>query len=629
MSAIWGMIDFEQKEIKKEDCRQIENYYEAKNIEKIQSYHDGSFYLGCALQYVNREAEKECYPYHTDDFYMVADAVVDNRKELQQKFSMELPLSKEGVDGSILFECLQQNLDQALDDMLGAYVFATYEKKEKKLMLANDALGNRSVYYMIQEDRFYFSTMMEPLLYFVKEKKQNDSWFFNFYIENSLRFVGECRQTPYENIFRLEPGELLTYSKGQLKRKAYWQPLKRIKTRKLSQQECTKLVQTVFQEAVERVLRDGDPAAILLSGGLDSNAVAAFAAPKLKSYDQNLYSFTSVPDAEHPVEITRDYYVSDEREYVELLKKRHSNLVTEWVGCNTYQVWDYSQKVQKILEIPYKSIPNLPWLYDSYARAREKGCRVLLTGQYGNITVSFGGFECLFSTLIQQGRFMELYRQICIYAKKYNRRRRWVFKTLLGLIYESDSKIYQSKDVNPMLAKGKTKEIKKLRSKHKFLGEALPYIRPYMYDRIALRQVGETELKLSMETGVIPRDPTRDKRFIELMLSLPVECFVCDGVERRLVRECLKDYIPKEITENIAHRGSQGVGLSQAIKEQWPLLKEKLKQEYRSGHGDKFLNLPYLLERIEEADVQEKEEELVRMVYCGLCSEYIGRSYGK
>lgn len=627
MSAIWGIIDFRQKEIREEDCFKLEEYYKTKKIDKIQSYYGKTFYLGCGLQYMNEESLKEIYPYKSDSFYLVADAVVDNRKELQQKFSMDRSLSKEGVDGSILFECVHQDLEKALETMLGAYVFAEYDQEKNKLVLANDALGNRSVYYMIQEERFYFSSMLEPLLYFIEDKKQNDTWFFHFFIEDSLRFVEECRQTPYEQIFRLEPGEILTYCKGQLHRKAYWEPLKHIKKKKWNEKECEKLVQEEFKEAVERVLREKEDAAILLSGGLDSNAVAAFAAPKLKAFGKKLYSFTSVPDVENPIAVTKDFYVSDERTYVELLKKRHSNLEAEWIGCNGYDVWESSKKLQEKFEIPYKSIANIPWLYDAYFKAREKGCRILLTGQYGNITISFGSFECLFSTLMKQCRFVELYRQICIYAKKYNRRRRWVLKTLFSLIYSKENTLILSKDINPTLKKESRKQIKKICRGHRFLGEALSNMHPYMYDRIALRQVGESEMKLSMDTGVIPRDPTRDKRFIELMLSLPVECLAWDGVERRLVRDMLKEFIPIEITANIFHRGRQGVGLSQSIIKQWPSIKEKVKKEFESGYTGQFLNVSYLLERLEEPDLQE--EEMVRMIYCALCSKYIGRNYGK
>ena len=55
----------------------------------------------------------------------------------------------------------------------------------------------------------------------------------------------------------------------------------------------------MFRHCVEDVIREGrggKETGILLSGGLDSNAVAAYAAPYLAARGKKLYSFTAVPE---------------------------------------------------------------------------------------------------------------------------------------------------------------------------------------------------------------------------------------------------------------------------------------------------------------------------------------------
>ena len=126
-----------------------------------------------------------------------------------------------------------------------------------------------------------------------------------------------------------------------------------------------------------------------------------------------------------------------------------------------------------------------------------------------------------------------------------------------------------------------------------------------MYDKNALRQVGEYEIKLSLATGVIPRDPTRDKRMIELVLSLPPEQFTHDGQERRLVRRYLRGYIPEKILTEEFHKGRQGVGSGELLARQW----EQIRKE---------LAMPAGL----SADERISREQMVRAFYLGLAAEY-------
>ena len=125
-----------------------------------------------------------------------------------------------------------------------------------------------------------------------------------------------------------------------------------------------------------------------------------------------------------------------------------------------------------------------------------------------------------------------------------------------------------------------------------------------MYDRNALRQIGEYEVKLSLATGVIPRDPTRDPRLIELVLALPVEQFVQNGRDRRLVREYMDDRIPAEVLAEF-HKGRQAVGSGELLEEQW--------EEIRKATG---WRTPVI------RDAKRKRELLVRAFYTGLTEEY-------
>ena len=60
------------------------------------------------------------------------------------------------------------------------------------------------------------------------------------------------------------------------------------------------------------------------------------------------------------------------------------------------------------------------------------------------------------------------------------------------------------------------------------------------------RHYGEFPFKNSLFTGVLFRDPTRDKRMVEFAKSIPFDQFTHNGYTRRLIREYMEEYMPPE-----------------------------------------------------------------------------------
>lgn len=581
MSAIWGIVDLypghtgtekrKRGDRLREEAVEMKRAYEGCRLDDIQEALTCEYYLACGVQHVTKEAKKEKFPYGGPDQRFVADVILDNRRELLGLCS-DPRMGPGSPDGEILYQSYRHCPEQTLAVALGAYVCACLEQKGRTLTLFNDAVGNRSVYYWQQEGKVYFSSLLKGIICQKRTWECNEGWFERFFSIEDLRAVSEPRETPYAGILRLEPGEKIVFSGEGMCRRSYWDPYAERKIlRGKTEEEYRELVTETFRQCVEDVIREGTETGILLSGGLDSNAVAAYAAPFLAEKGKKLYSFTSVPEEQERQRIPGQYAVEDERSSVELLRKLHGNLVPEYIVTHQGDLLTENRKIQELLEIPCKAVLNLPWIAQSYRRAAEKGCGILLSGQYGNITISYGDFRCLFLTLLKKGRIPELWREMEVYRKKYHRSRKWIWKDLLTAG-----------------------------------GQDFAEISRYMYDKNALRQMGEYEVKLSLATGVVPRDPTRDKRLIQLVLSLPVEQFTHGGQERRLVRQYLRDRIPAEILQDEFHKGRQAVGSAELLEEQW--------EEIRRG-------LPEM-EQKEPVEENLSRGQMVRRFYCGLAREY-------
>lgn len=617
MSAIWGVVDLNKHVLDEAQCRIMEEVYRSKKIDRVDTFFLRNFYMGCGIQYVINEAKVEKFPYSDGkEKYLVADVILDNREQLKTSFDVQRQESLQGIDGSILFEAVSQDINRALDEMLGAYVFAYYDKSREVFYLASDVVGNRSVYYLYDNGRVYFSTLLDSIKEVVSKENEtlsdttdvlkqaldiNKNWFKNYFDMDDLRVVSEPTETPYRGIFRVEPGEIVTFTAEGFEKKAYWNPLKDRKMKKLaSDAEYKELVCNTFKECVESVIREGSETAILLSGGLDSNAVAAYAAPKLKRHGRRLYSFTSVPDKKASRIPNDRYYVDDETEYIEELQKRHDNLVPEYIDTSEGNLLEENRKLQAVFEIPFKTVLNMPWIYRAYKTAADKGCGVLLSGQYGNVTISHGDFKVFFVTLFRTGKWFRMIKEVNIYSKKYRRSRKQIYKEILCAKKEENFKNFSR----------------------------------YMYDKNALRQVGETEVKFSLDVGIIPRDPTRDKRLIELVLSLPQEQFVKQGQARRLVREYMKDVIPAKIATDEFHRGRQGVGSGKLMKVTWDEIATELDGSFEKAEEVSrdigCIDINEARQRLWDKDMlfaPENEFEPVKLMYSGLTCEYLEKNY--
>lgn len=587
MSAIWGIVDLcaggtdAQRKNRAGSLRvealRMRQVYETSCLDRIQEKTEATCYLACGVQNVTREAAEEHFPYKKKQgeggSLFVADVILDNRRELVQRFGRIWDLSGH-PDGEILYESFCRHPEETLSTARGAYACAYLEPGKRRLTLFNDAVGNRSVYYFQEESRVYFSTLLLGITCERERWEENTAWFDRFYGIRDLRAVAEPRETPYAGILRLAPGEIAVVTEAGVQRRDYWDPFAGRKLlRGKTEAEYRELVTTVFRHCVEDVIREGKKTGILLSGGLDSNAVAAYAAPYLAIRGKQLYSFTSVPEEQERVRIPGQYAVEDERNSVELVRRFHGNLEPEYLVTNRGDLLSENRKIRELLEVPHKAVLNLPWMYESYRRAAEKGCGILLSGQYGNITISYGDFRSLFLTLLHQGRIKELVREINAYSRKYRRSRKEIWRDLLTA----------------------------------GAGQDHDRIARYMYDKNALRQIGEYEVKLSLATGVVHRDPTRDKRLITLVLSLPVEQFTHAGQERRLVRQYLRGKIPAEILEDEFHKGRQGVGSGELLAAQWQRICEEL---------------PGTLEAAKAREKDLDQAGMVRGFYVGLAREY-------
>lgn len=630
MSAIWGIIDLRNEEITEQEQKKIGKPFAKCAIDRFEERTDNNVFMGCGIQYFTEEAHTECLPMIKPEkgYCFDADVVLDNRKELCKK----IELNENGLlpDGTILELMFTKYGVACLDELLGAYAFVYYDIYNNQVELVIDAVGNRCLYYRVLDEKVYFSSLIEPLILEGEKTDINERWISDFLALENLLLVTETEETPIHGIYRVAPGQIVTITQKSIKKRTYWNPLENFKELYLADDKAyAEKFNELFKEAVSCVMRSKEETGILLSGGLDSTAVACFAAPELKSRGKRLYSFTSIPEKGYISQFPSNR-ITDESEEVLKTKEYLGNIECIFIDLPGVNPWDKRKDQIQCVEIPYKNVLNVLWMQESLQKAADKNIRIMLSGAYGNSGISFSNVEVYINTFFSKGHFVKLWKELSAFQKVYGFSRKYALKTTAMQFLRkkkdnNESVIDRSYLKSTMATKYNVEE--RLSAMYKNIENAKKDFSKFRYvlsDKKNLRQIGEMETKRSLYTGVLLRDPTRDKRVLEFCLHIPMDQFVRNGIERRLVNVYLSDVMPKHVI-NADKKGRQSADLSYRISQQWDRIRAEWLDEYKKHIGSDYVDCKKAIQELEDSPQIEEylEHDIVRHMYTIIVLEYI------
>ena len=628
MSAIWGAVNLLGKPIDKETQIIMRKAFDRCVIDRYEEIINDNVYMGCGIQYFAPEAILECLPMSEGEVFYTADVVLDNRSELIKKLEISASDANGMADGAILYAMYRKYGKSCLNDLLGAYTFVWYDRKKNQIELVLDAVGNRCLYYEMIDGTLYFSSLLEPLAEISENTKLNDRWIVDFLAMDHLFNINETEETPFADIYRIAPAQYVVCNQERMEKELYWRPFDNFKELRLhSDAEYKQQFNNVWDKAVKDVIRTDSNVSILLSGGLDSTAVAAVAAPYLKEKGKNLYSYTSVPMKGYKSE-DNGYDVDDESDDVKKTAEYYGNIVTDFIDLDGKTPWELVGWEYEKVEMPFKSIQNSLWIAEAFKRAYQNGSRLILTGSYGNTTISNTDLNVYMNELFHQKRYRKLKNEVDAFAQTMDFEPRYALKQIYhdcNEQYSTDPYLYKHSFVKRSLAEnmGTPIRLEQLNRNQSEAERDYEKYRKQLVLWIALRQIGEIATKHSLATGVLLRDPTKDKRIIEFCIHLPMEQFCKEGVDRRLVKVYLKDRIPPHVL-SYGKKGRQSADLKYRFEKNWNQIRCEWIEEYERFDGSRYVNTIYARRQlIEEPDISKYSSfDLTRHMYTLMVLRY-------
>ena len=639
MSAIWGLYSFrDDSTINVHDAEQtMRAGYKRCVIDRIEHYQGDHVALGCGIQYFTPEAENEKLPIvdRGGEIYFTADVMLDNREELLER----LGYGRDGgriADGTILYELFLKEKEKCLDYVLGVFSFVYIDKIKNEVYLVADYGGNRCLHFYQNNQTVYFSTLIEPIIAATGAKQLNKQWITDFLALDNMAYAIGDEETPYLDIYRVPAGNYIKITKDSFEKVRYWNPKAEDVVLKSDDDYRDKLIE-VYTKSVNCLMRN-NIITMFLSGGMDSTSVACFAAKEALRTGKKLISFTSVPEKEFTSNLS-EYYVTDESRDVlktkKYLEKKGYHLECEMMDLAGKNSWDERKAELDILEIPYKSMQNMLWIKEGMKKSYDRGARVMLMGSYGNLTISNSFTSVYQYELVRKFHFIRLLKDCMGYGRTFGYGMRNTVKTTLQIIRDGfKKKEYGS--ANDYLGKTFVREelIDRYHVRQRFEQDMKTAIdakysglkaKEMMVNPKAFYQIGESQTKHSLATGVIIRDPTRDKRIIELCMSYPLECYSQKGITRRLIREYLKDELPEHVTKPQKY-GLQSADTVTRLQKDGDRIFHEIEEILQSSTAQKYIDTDKAVEAVRNIikfNNPSKNFEMLRIEYTAMAMEYI------
>lgn len=491
-----------------------------------------------------------------DGRYVIAyNGEIYNYAKIKEKLLRENKVTafKGTSDTEVLLEAVSAyGLEQTLRMAKGMFAIALYDKEKQMLSLARDRVGEKPLYYGFVagdegRERFVFASDLNSVA--ALEKFNNP--INTAVLENYFRYgYIPAPYSVYENVWKLEPGKILEIKSpfNKYAIKTYWSMQETAVYGQDhlftgSEAEAAEELERLLKEAIRDQMMADVPVGAFLSAGIDSSTVVALmqslSRHKVRSFTIGMWD-PEFNEAEIAAQTAK------------ILGTEHTELyITE-------------QDAKDV-------IPKLPGMFgEPFADSSQIPTYLVSKMTREHVTVSLsgdGGDElfCGYGTYRSISRIWDQTRRIPYWMRK-------PASALLGAVsarqhgaLATKARLLGAKGIEDMYLRSEIgegfqivrRDIRKTEGcqtimdtyPHSLLKEPqhnlmLMDLMMYHPDDI-LNKVDRTAMSVSLETRV----PMLDRDVVEFAWTLPLSYRNGNGVTKKILRDILYRYVPRELME--------------------------------------------------------------------------------
>lgn len=459
--------------------------------------------------------------------HLLFDGRLDNRDQL----ATELGRRPAGVSDAALVLAAYERWGEAfLQRLLGPFALALVDVRRRRVLLGRDALGDRSLFYRLDDRLLAVASEEQALLALPGVRGDLDQ-------ETLARFFAVMAPAPGRTFFNavseLPAGYGMVVGENGERRWQHWRP-EPGRWRHLGRdRDCAEALADLLTEAVRCRLRSPAPPAVLMSGGLDSTPVAALAARERRRQGaaEPLTAVSWVFD---------ELPQCDEREFMRPVVDAWGLDHVQIVGDDAWPLGGgepWAPNPNSPLEGVYRRLQ-----LRAFAAVTERGGRTVLSGDCGDQLYAGGAYWL--RDLLHQGRLLRAAREL---GRELRPRhgRSWAARTrgpvARALGWRRRRPLHDAPWLTP---RGRA-----------LLGDAGPpaaagWRRPEQAAAVLdprLARAVSLETGNASRAGVDIRRPYRDRRLVEFFLAVPAHLLYRPGWSKWLLRQATRGLLPEAV----------------------------------------------------------------------------------
>lgn len=478
---------------------------------------------------------------------LVFNGEIYNYLELKKELKSKGYQFKTSSDTEVILKSYEEYGDSCVEKFNGMWAFAIYDFQKRRLFCSRDRLGVKPFYYTQLGKQLFFSSELKALHKITENRTANRKRVYEYLAYGYRINNGE---TFFDNCSELLPGTNLIIEDSEIILKKYWtlkSDLYKLKDKNDYKREFSEL----FKSAVKLRYRSDVPVALLLSGGLDSTAIARVTDDLIENGElesNEIQAFiASFPG-----------FVGDETAIAREFIKTCNHIKLHEISVESKDVISELEELIYELDSPLGSF-NCIVHNNIMKECKKKGIKVVLNGQGSD--EAFAGYDRYFcgvflidQLLSRKGNFI---REFSALNKKNGYSKKILFMQMLkSLISPSLSAYLRARFIEktiPILdQKFVKKNNQKIKTDYKFSIKG-NNLTNYLLDCInnqGLNTILHYEDISSMNQSIEIRSPFVDYRMMEFAFSIPTEIKFKEGVTKIIIRDTVGKLLPKSITEN-------------------------------------------------------------------------------
>lgn len=476
---------------------------------------------------------------------VVADARIDNRAELVATLRIDAAVP----NGAVIAAAYRKWGEDCPAKIDGAFAFALWDAARQRLLCARDLMGVRPLYYRSQGACLHFAQSADALA--TSEGAAPDlreEAIADFLYGRVL----DAQGTWFAGVQRLPAGHALIFEEGVLR---LHQHSRITRAPRVLGRDPAEMLCSLLDTAVARAADSDERVGVLLSGGLDSSAIACLLR------DQR--ARTGAPPLPVFSMMFREPARSNEREYCDAVLAT-GGFDPHVLELDGYAPFDDFETQLAEMGGPTLS-PNLACMRRVVTAAAEHGVDVLLDGHGGDEVVSHG--YGLLDELAARGAWFSLLREARGAADNYgrsrlvlarrvaSRQRRLDARVIARLLAPFDREAAAASAGPPshllsrdfVVRSGLGERLRAFARPEAAEGEHAQHLavltdplQPYAF---------EVHAAFYRSMGVTARYPFWDRQVVELCLALPAEEKLSNGWSRLVLRRAMAGIVPRSVLQ--------------------------------------------------------------------------------